>query len=91
MNFIIFIASVITSLTIIISCIITLYKLIHTFENKRAAQERHEKENYLNILRLIIMNDNMPLEERIAAGDRDLKGGGNGVGKHFYNELINKL
>ena len=50
--------------------------------------EEHCRENYLTGLRLTIMNDNMPLGERIAAGIKYLELGGNGDVKKF---LINEL
>lgn len=50
--------------------------------------EEHCRENYLTGLRLTIMNDNMPLGERIAAGIKYLELGGNGDVKKF---LVNEL
>lgn len=48
----------------------------------------HDKENYLAIQRLQLMNDNLPISERIIAGDKYIKAGGNGDCKHFYFELL---
>ena len=48
----------------------------------------HDRENYLSILRLSLMNENLPLSERIIAGDKYIKAGGNGDCKHYYFELI---
>ena len=50
--------------------------------------ERHLKENHLSILRLTITSRDMPLSERIAAGDEYLKEGGNGAVRHLYEALI---
>ena len=50
--------------------------------------EEHCRENHMTGLRLTIMNDNMPLGERIAAGVKYLKLNGNGEVKKF---LINEL
>lgn len=52
------------------------------------AIEEHCRENYMTGLRLTIMNDNMPLGERIAAGIKYLEYNGNGDVKKF---LINEL
>ena len=46
---------------------------------------------YLCILRLTIMSEEMPLEERIAAGDKYIKHGGNGAVKHKYEQLLSQL
>lgn len=48
----------------------------------------HDKEQYLSLLRLTIMSDGMPISERIIAGDRYLKLGGNGDVKKYYQQLI---
>ncbi|MBP3705629.1 MAG: hypothetical protein J6J13_00050 [Clostridia bacterium] len=50
--------------------------------------ERHCLENYLTGLRLTIMNKDMPIGERIAAGTAYIKLGGNGAVKQY---LINEL
>ena len=50
--------------------------------------EEHCRENHMTGLRLTIMNDNMPLGERIAAGIKYLKLNGNGEVKKF---LVNEL
>lgn len=84
-------ASVLTAVTVIITCIITCYKVVRRVDDWKSRMERHDRENYLNILRLIIMNGNMPLEERISAGDKYIKEDGNGAVKHFYQELIKQL
>ncbi len=53
--------------------------------------DRHETENYLSTLRLTICSEEIPLEERIAAGDKYIKLGGNGAVKHKYEQLIEQL
>lgn len=45
--------------------------------------KRHTEENYLMVLRLTIMSNEMPLGERIVAADKYLHAGGNGDVKHF--------
>lgn len=49
----------------------------------------HTDENYMGILRLIIMSDEMPIGERIVAGDKYLKNNGNGEIKKFLKENFN--
>ncbi|MGN0539810.1 MAG: hypothetical protein ACI4SX_05245 [Candidatus Fimenecus sp.] len=88
---IILIASVITALTVIFTFIITAYKFIRREEKWRERKDRHDRENYLNILRLVIMSEEMPLSERIAAGDKYISLGGNGAVKHKYQDLIKQL
>lgn len=46
------------------------------------------KEQSLAILRLTVMSNDMPISERIVAGDKYVKKGGNGNVKHYYEQLI---
>ena len=65
--------------------------------NKRANKEltakvdtlvEHDKEQYLSILRLTIMSEEMPVSERIIAGDKYIKAGGNGDVKQYYQKML---
>lgn len=44
---------------------------------------KHDKTQYLSILRLTVMTDSIPLSERIAAGREYLEAGGNGDVKTY--------
>lgn len=46
------------------------------------------KEQSLAILRLTVMSNDMPISERIVAGDKYVKKGGNGDVKHYYEQLL---
>lgn len=46
------------------------------------------KEQSLAILRLTVMNSEMPISERLIAGKKYIKYGGNGDVKHYYEQLI---
>lgn len=48
----------------------------------------HDKDQYLSILRLTVMSEEMPISERIIAGDKYVKKGGNGEVKHYYETLL---
>lgn len=48
----------------------------------------HDEDQYLSILRLTIMSENMPISERIIAGDKYVKKGGNGDVKKFYQKML---
>lgn len=48
----------------------------------------HDEDQYLSILRLTIMCPEMPISERIIAGDKYDKKGGNGDVKKYYKKLI---
>lgn len=50
--------------------------------------QEHTEENYLNNLRIIIMSPDMPMGERLNAGEKYIKAGGNGEVKAFYKKLF---
>lgn len=88
---ILLIASVLTALTVIIATAMKVYKFIRKWEKWVEEQSEHSLDNYLSIKRLTIMSHEMPLSERIAAGEKYIKYGGNGEVKHKYEELLNHL
>lgn len=61
--------------------------------NKSIAQDikdikAENKEQSLAILRLTVMSNDMPISERLVAGDKYIRKGGNGDVKHYYEQLI---
>ena len=48
----------------------------------------NDKDQYLAILRLTIFEENLPISERIIAGDKYLKKGGNGDTKRYYEKML---
>ena len=50
----------------------------------------HDEDQYLSILRLTIVEENMPISERIIAGDKYLKKGGNGDVKQYYQKMLSE-
>lgn len=54
---------------------------------KVAKIEEHTTENYMNVLRTIIMSEEMPLGERLQAGEKYVNNNGNGEIKQKYNVL----
>jgi hypothetical protein len=91
MQTIIFIGSCVGALTTIVVACVKIVKIAIKFNNRAEANDKHIKENYLDIKRLVITSPYMPLGERIKAGDEYIKAGGNGEVKHLYQTLIEKL
>ena len=60
-------------------------KKLHKKVDQLMANDRDQN---LNILRLTVMNSEMPISERIIAGDKYVKAGGNGDVKKYYQELL---
>ncbi|MBQ7115865.1 MAG: hypothetical protein IJN94_05565 [Clostridia bacterium] len=90
-NDILLIASVLTALGVIVTTAMRVYKFIRKWEKWVEEQSEHALDNYLSIKRLTIMSHEMPLSERIAAGEKYIKYGGNGEVKHKVEELLNFL
>ena len=88
---ILLVASVLTALGVIIASAVKVYKFIRKCEKWIDETNEHSLDNYLSIKRLTIMSHEMPLSERIAAGEKYIKYGGNGEVKAKYNELLNLL
>lgn len=49
--------------------------------------KEHTEENYMNNLRLIIMSNEMPIGERLVAGEKYIANGGNGEIKTYVKKL----
>jgi hypothetical protein len=49
---------------------------------------KHDHTQYMAILRLTVMSDNIPLSERINAGKEYLREHGNGDVEQYYNEVL---
>ena len=52
------------------------------------ALTKHDREQYLAILRLTTMSRDMPISERIIAGQKYIELGGNGDVKKYYEQLL---
>ena len=54
----------------------------------REQSEQRDRDLSLGMLRLTLMSPEMPMSERIIAGDAYVKKGGNGDCKEYYENLI---
>jgi hypothetical protein len=89
---ILLIASVLTALGVIITTAVKVYKFIRKWEKWIEKKDKHDEAQYRDILRLIIMTPEMPLSERIAAGDVYVNQlHGNGGVKQKYLELLQRF
>lgn len=89
---ILLIASVLTALGVIITTAVKVYKFIRKWEKWIEKKDKHDEAQYRDILRLIIMTPEMPLSERISAGDIYVNQlHGNGGVKQKYLELLQRF
>ena len=85
-------AAILSAIGVIITAIVTAYRFIRKWDKWCKDKDAHDRENYKAILRLVIMTPEMPLSERIEAGDIYVnKLNGNGGVKQKYNELLAKF
>lgn len=98
MELILKIAACIGAFSTIIAAIITVYKVVKKWDDYitesrlyRKDTDRRIDENTMYTLKLVIMNADLSLEERIAAGDKYIELGGNGYVKHIYQELLQQV
>lgn len=89
---IVLVASAITSLTVVLTTVVTAYKFIRKWDKWVKQKDKHDIEQYVQILRLVIMTPEMPLSERISAGDTYVNElHRNGAVKQKYNELLQRF
>ena len=72
----------------ILVALITLIFQNNSTKSDIKKMRQHDEEQYLDILRLTIMSENMPITERIIAGKKYIDRGGNGEVKKFYERLL---
>ena len=85
-------AALLTAIGVIIATAIKVYNFVRKCEKWIEKKDKHDDAQYRDILRLIIMTPEMPLSERIDAGDIYVnKLNGNGGVKQKYNELLKRF
>ena len=72
---------------VVIKSIKKVIAFFHSLRTDMDILRRHEEENYKATLRLVIMSEEMPIEERLDAGEKYVKLGGNGTVKAKYKQL----
>ena len=82
------IEGVLTFAGICVTVIVSNKKANAKLEKKVDEMAKRDEEQYLSILRLTIMSDGMPISERIIAGDKYVKKGGNGDVKAYYQKML---
>lgn len=66
-------------------------KVLHKIESLSEKVEtlgNHDHDNYLSLLRLCLVSEEMPIEERLEAGRKYVDAGGNGAAKALYKILL---
>ena len=82
------IESLLTFAGVCVSVWLSHRKATAKLEQKVDKLVEHDEDQYLSILRLTVMSEEMPLSERSIAGDKYVKKGGNGEGKKYYENML---
>ena len=82
------IESLLTFAGICVTVIVSNKKANKKLEEKVDKLVEHDEDQYQSILRLTIMSEEMPISERIIAGDKYVKKGGNGEVKKYYQKML---
>lgn len=84
------IESVLTFAGICVTVYFTNRKANKKLEEQVGKLVEHDEDQYLSILRLTIMSEEMPIQERIIAGEKYVKKGGNGEVKKYYQKMLDE-
>ena len=90
-NEIIMIASIITAVTVICSTSFKIYKFFRALEKKYDQMNDLLQKNTLYLLKMAVLSEELPLLDRIHAGEQYLALGGNGLIKKKYQELLKEF
>lgn len=90
-------AAIVSAIGVIIGGVVAILRFVKNYINDAIKELKdtltdlkdHSNENYMSLLRLTIMSHEMPIGERIVAGHKYLKNGGNGDVKTFLKEEFN--
>lgn len=91
MNHLKLVADICTYLTVIVGFVVAVLKMVRplrSIEERIKQLEHYTHNDYMNTLRLTVMSEEMPMEERLAAGEKYVQEGGNGAIKAKYHLLI---
>lgn len=80
--------ALITGTLTLIGVIISTWSTNRTIMKDLKDLKEENKEQSLAILRLTVMSNDMPISERLIAGEKYIKKNGNGDVKHYYEKLI---
>lgn len=81
-------ASVVTALTAITAFFIKIYNFFRKLEKKYDEMNDLLKNNTIHLLKIAVLDDKLPLTDRIHAGEQYIQLGGNGFIKKKYEKLL---
>ena len=85
------IAAIITASGVITGTVLKIHSILNRIERKFDDYDDTIKENTINILKMSLLSEDLPITDRINAGKRYLELGGNGYGKIVYGQLMRRI
>ena len=83
-------ASVVTALTVITAFLFKIYNFFRKLEIKYDEMNELLKSNTIHLLKIAVLDDKLPLTDRLHAGEQYIKMGGNGTIKRIYEKLLDE-
>lgn len=87
-NTFLLIASIISAVTVVGTFMFKIYKFFNNIEKKYDQMNATLKQNTLYILKIAILSEELPLVDRIHAGETYIAMGGNGMVKKKLEHLM---
>ena len=87
---IMFIATILGGIGTIIGILYKMYKFVRNIEEKYEEMNELIKENTIHILKIAVLNEDLPITDRINAGERYMALSGNGFVKKKYLKLLDE-
>ena len=87
---ILIVASVVTALTVITAFLFKIYNFFRKLEIKYDEMNDLLKSNTIHLLKIAVLDDKLPLTDRLHAGEQYIKMGGNGTIKRIYEKLLDE-
>lgn len=85
---ILIVASVVTALTAITAFLFRVYNFFRKLEIKYDEMNELLKNNTIHLLKIAVLDDKLPLTDRLHAGEQYIALGGNGFIKKKYERLL---
>ena len=84
------IASFISAITVIGGFFYKLHTISRNFEKKHEEIQQTLRTNTIHVLKIAVLDPNLPLTDRIHAGEQYIAMGGNGTIKRIYESLLDE-
>lgn len=84
------IASFITAITIIGGFFYKIHTISRNFEKKHEEIQNILRMNTIHVLKIAVLDPNLPMVDRIHAGEQYIAMGGNGTIKRVYEHLLDE-